>query len=49
MVDFELVVSVVNLSVWVICIVAKMEGMHGVRLFGFNRTIGIDDDVRKSK
>jgi hypothetical protein len=35
----------INLLVWFVCVVAKMEGMHGVRLFGFNRTIGIDDDI----
>ncbi len=46
-VNFEIWISLLNLGVWVVCIVAKMEGMHGVRLFGLNRTIGIDDDVRK--
>ena len=48
-VNFEKWISCVNLGVWVVCMVAKWEGMHGVRLFGFNRTIGIDDDVRKSR
>jgi hypothetical protein len=47
-VNFDLWLSLINLGVWTICIVAKLEGMHGVRLFGWNRTIGIDDDFRKS-
>mmetsp|Transcript_18067 Transcript_18067/g.22121 ORF Transcript_18067/g.22121 Transcript_18067/m.22121 type:complete len:253 (+) Transcript_18067:303-1061(+) len=42
--------SLVNLFTWMICTVAKLEPMNGVRLFGWNRTVGIDDDMRaKSK
>jgi len=37
----------VNLVVWAVCVVAKLEGMNGVRIWGINRTIGIDDDMRK--
>jgi len=47
-VNFDAGISLLNLGVWFICVVAKMDGMQGVRLFGFNRTIGIDDDLRKS-
>ena len=45
-VNFDVYISALNLGVWIICIVAKCEGMHGVRLFGFNKTIGIDDEFR---
>ncbi len=44
-VNWEKWICLLNLGVWFVCIVAKMENMHGVRLFGVNRTIGIDDYV----
>lgn len=46
--DYNRLICVVNLSVWIICTVAKMDYMHGVRLLGINRTAGIDD-YKKSR
>jgi len=40
--------GLINMFVWLVCIVAKLDGMNGVRFFGINKTIGIDDDFRKS-
>jgi hypothetical protein len=37
--------SVINVVVWVICIIAKMPFMHGVRILGINSTVGIDDHL----
>lgn len=39
----------INMTVWAVCVVAKLDGMNGVRLWGINRTIGIDDDQRKAE
>ena len=33
----------VNVTVWAVVMLPKMPFMNGVRLFGINRTIGIDD------
>jgi hypothetical protein len=33
----------VNFAVWIVCIVPKVPGMHQIRLFGLNTTVGIDD------
>lgn len=44
---YDKICCVANLSVWVACILAKMPFMHGVRLLGINRTVGIDDVGRK--
>ena len=33
----------VNVPLWLLVVVAKMPGMQGVRLFGWNKTAGIDD------
>lgn len=41
--SFDKSVCVVNLAVWGICVLAKMRFMNGVRFFGINRTVGIDD------
>lgn len=45
--NYDKTLSIMNLTAWTICVVAKLEGMNGVRLWGINRTIGIDDDLRK--
>lgn len=47
-IDFEKLWSIINVLVWLCCIVPKMDNMVGVRLWGINRTIGIDDDLRKT-
>ena len=42
--DYEPRVSAVNVAIWtLICLVPKLPFMNGVRLFGINRTAGIDD------
>jgi len=46
--NYDLVMCILNLIVWAVCVVAKLEGMNGVRIWGINRTIGIDDDLRKA-
>jgi ORMDL family len=40
--------SVLNVCVWLICIVGKLPFMNGVRIMGINRTTGIDDYDRGS-
>lgn len=45
--NYDKLLSVVNLVAWAVCVIAKLENMNGVRLMGINRTIGIDDDLRK--
>jgi len=46
---YDKLCCLLNIIVWVVCIMAKMPFMHGVRLLGINRTVGIDDrKVRKS-
>jgi hypothetical protein len=34
----------INVASWVVVLVAKLPAMKGVRIFGINRTVGIDDD-----
>jgi len=40
---FDKSICVINLAVWGICVLAKMRFMNGVRFFGINSTVGIDD------
>jgi len=42
---YELKLSVINVIVWCWCIISKMPFMNGVRVLGYNRTVGIDDNV----
>jgi len=44
---YEKGLTLVNVLVWLVCIVAKLDGMNGVRVWGINTTTGIDDDLRK--
>lgn len=46
---YEKVLSLVNVFFWIVCLVAKLDWMNGVRLWGINRTIGIDDDLREPR
>ena len=39
----------VNLGVWSVVMLPKMPFMNGVRLFGINRTIGIDDGAYETE
>eukprot|EP00527_Entomoneis_sp_CCMP2396_P006504 CAMPEP_0198140394 /NCGR_PEP_ID=MMETSP1443-20131203/3550_1 /TAXON_ID=186043 /ORGANISM="Entomoneis sp., Strain CCMP2396" /LENGTH=371 /DNA_ID=CAMNT_0043802789 /DNA_START=464 /DNA_END=1579 /DNA_ORIENTATION=- len=41
--DYDKQVCFINLLCWVISMLAKLPFMNGVRLFGINRTAGIDD------
>ena len=41
--EYEWNVCVWNALWWSICVVAKLPSMNGVRIFGINRTTGIDD------
>eukprot|EP00550_Attheya_septentrionalis_P010313 CAMPEP_0198289218 /NCGR_PEP_ID=MMETSP1449-20131203/7482_1 /TAXON_ID=420275 /ORGANISM="Attheya septentrionalis, Strain CCMP2084" /LENGTH=237 /DNA_ID=CAMNT_0043987515 /DNA_START=261 /DNA_END=977 /DNA_ORIENTATION=+ len=42
--NYAPLLSLLNISIWLVCIVAKLPFMNGVRLLGINRTAGIDDD-----
>jgi hypothetical protein len=42
--NYAPLLSLLNISIWLVCIVAKLPFMNGVRLLGINRTTGIDDD-----
>jgi hypothetical protein len=33
----------INFAIWAITIIGKLPFMDGVRIFGINRTVGIDD------
>jgi hypothetical protein len=46
---YDKLCCLLNIIVWVSCIVAKMPFMHGVRLLGINRTVGIDDYAGKKR
>lgn len=46
--SYDRTCSVINVIVWVICIIAKMPFMHGVRILGINSTVGIDDHLMLS-
>ncbi|KDO27478.1 hypothetical protein SPRG_07067 [Saprolegnia parasitica CBS 223.65] len=36
----------INCPIWIILVLAKLPELHGVRLFGINGTVGIDDDAK---
>lgn len=44
---YEKHVVFINIVCWAVVIVAKLPFMNGVRIFGINRTVGIDDEVKK--
>ena len=46
---YEPTATVANLVVCGVCVGAKLQAMHGVRVFGINSTAGIDDDFRVKK
>jgi hypothetical protein len=41
---YEIRLCVINVVVWLVGVLAKLPFMNGVRIFGINRTAGIDDD-----
>jgi len=38
-----------NVTLWIIAILAKLPMMNGVRIFGINRTVGIDDEEEEEE
>ncbi|KAL7561447.1 hypothetical protein ACA910_020270 [Epithemia clementina (nom. ined.)] len=42
-VDYHHMTCALNVVVWMACLLGKLPCMNGVRLFGINRTAGIDD------
>uniref|UniRef100_A0A7S4JZS7 ORM1-like protein 3 n=2 Tax=Odontella aurita TaxID=265563 RepID=A0A7S4JZS7_9STRA len=44
---YERRLCAINVAVWLLCVVAKLDCMSGVRIMGINSTTGIDDDSRK--
>lgn len=41
---------IVNLPVYALfCVLPKLPVLHGVRIFGINRTVGIDDKIDLKK
>jgi hypothetical protein len=47
--NYEYNVCVMNTTLWALCMLAKLPFMNGVRLFGINRTTGIDDFNEKEE
>jgi len=46
--SYETTFLALNLPVWVVLsLVPKIPAMHRVRIFGINRTVGIDDEKRE--
>jgi ORMDL family len=45
--QYDPMLCVVNAIVWVVEMMSKLPAMNGVRLFGINRTPGIDDEQEK--
>ncbi len=43
--DFKPLYIIVNCGIFIICIIAKIPQMHGVRILGINSTPGIDTPV----
>ncbi|ETV65478.1 hypothetical protein H257_17772 [Aphanomyces astaci] len=44
--NYDTTQLLINVPVWIVLILAKLPELHGVRLFGINRTVGIDDDAK---
>jgi hypothetical protein len=42
--QYDTSTSILNIVLWLIAIAAKLPFMNGVRIFGINRTAGIDDN-----
>jgi hypothetical protein len=43
--DFEATHTAINVVFWCVAMLAKLPFMNGVRIFGINRTVGIDDET----
>ena len=46
--DYNSVDLLINFPIWFVLIVGKLPELHGVRLFGINATVGIDDAWKAS-
>jgi hypothetical protein len=44
--NFKPFYIIVNLAIFLICIIAKLPEMHGVRILGINSTPGIDNPIQ---
>mmetsp|Transcript_60009 Transcript_60009/g.70109 ORF Transcript_60009/g.70109 Transcript_60009/m.70109 type:complete len:287 (+) Transcript_60009:78-938(+) len=44
---YDPILSSINGFIWLTCTIPKMPFMHGVRIMGINRTVGIDDEKKK--
>jgi len=47
--NHSLIISLWNVSMWFVSVVAKLPFMNGVRVLGINRTTGIDDAQQNGK
>jgi hypothetical protein len=50
--DYKPFINVINMGMFVLCIIPKVPEMHRVRILGLNKTTGIDDpveDVRRTR
>jgi len=45
--NYRPILTMINVLVWIVVIIAKMPFMNGVRILGINRTVGIDDEKKK--
>jgi len=43
--DYDGTACLQNILCWFVAVLAKLPCMNGVRLFGINRTVGIDDET----
>jgi ORMDL family len=43
--DYQWTWSLLNCALWIAAMLGKLPCMNGVRIFGINRTVGIDDDL----
>lgn len=43
--DYKSIYVVVNCGIFAICLIAKLPGMHRVRILGINSTPGIDTNI----
>lgn len=43
--NYDKTYMAINLPVYALCIIPKLPLLHGVRIFGINSTVGIDDPV----
>ncbi|DAZ94448.1 TPA: hypothetical protein N0F65_002766 [Lagenidium giganteum] len=47
--DYDTRHLLINFPIWLTLILAKLPELHGVRIFGINSTVGIDDEIKPKK